>query len=53
MIYLFIIVVLLAICYVIFEPYLDIFEDYRGDPHIILWYNGKTERKYINLLGSQ
>jgi len=53
MIYLFIIIILLAICYVIFEPYLDIFEDYKGDFHIILWYNGKTERNYINLLGSQ
>lgn len=36
------------------RPYLDIFEDYRGEHHIILWYNNfKGERKYINIRGSQ
>lgn len=33
---------------------LDIFVDYRGKFHIIIWYtNNKGVRKFINLFGSQ
>ena len=54
MMYLYLIILLLVIvgCF-IFEPYLDAFYDYRENFHIILWYNWRGKRNYINLVGSQ
>jgi hypothetical protein len=35
-----------------FQPYIDSYIDYRGNHHIILWYNDlKGERKYLNIKG--
>lgn len=31
------------------NPYFDIFKDYRDKNHIIIWYNSKKERKYFDL----
>ena len=37
---------------VTFQPYIDSYIDYRGNHHIILWYNDlKGERKYLNIKG--
>lgn len=37
-----------------FQPYIDSYIDYRGNHHIILWYNDlKGERKYLNIKGEQ
>ena len=47
-----IIIVLLLIKY-IYDPYIDCFCDYRGEYHIILWYNFEGQRKYINIIGNQ
>ena len=36
------------------QPYIDSYIDYRGNHHIILWYNNiKGERKFINIKGEQ
>ena len=43
--------ILLVLMYM-FNPYIDIFKDYRGKLHIILWY-GNKERKHIDLIGDQ
>lgn len=52
MIYLLIILIGLGLVYLWYS--LDIFVDYRGKFHIIIWYtNSKGVRKFINLLGSQ
>lgn len=45
--------ILLLILYIYYNSYIDIFKDYRGKYHIILWYDYKGKRKFINLLGSQ
>ena len=35
-----------------YNPWIDIYKDYRGEKHIVLWYNDlKGERKFIDLLG--
>lgn len=47
-----IILAILCILFVLINPYIDIFKDYRGKIHIILWYNYKNKRKYIDLRGS-
>ncbi len=36
-----------------FNPFIDIFQDYRGKFHIVLWYTFKNGRKYINIVGDQ
>ena len=47
------ILAILCILFVIINPYIDIFKDYRGKIHIIIWYyNYKNNRKYIDLRGS-
>lgn len=50
-----IILILLLILFTIFvfDPHLDIFHDYRGEKHIILWYNWFDDRRFINIIGSQ
>lgn len=53
MIYLIILTIIFVSIYIIYEPFIDIFEDYRGESHIVLWYNSKGERKFINIVGSQ
>ena len=36
------------------HPWIDVFKDFRGVKHIVLWYtNYKGERKFINLTGDQ
>lgn len=36
------------------HPWIDVFKDYRGTKHIVLWYtNFKGERVFINLKGGQ
>lgn len=32
-----------------FNPYFDVFEDYKGNFHITLWYSKNSVRKFINL----
>jgi hypothetical protein len=51
----FIIVILVLILLIknIYDPYIDYFYDYRGEYHIILWYNSNGERKYVNIIGDQ
>lgn len=45
-----IIIILFLIFYL--RPWIDIYTDYRGIKHIILWYtNLKGERNYINIGG--
>ena len=47
-------ILVIIIIYKNYHPFIDIFDDYRGEHHIILWYDdNKKERKYINILGSQ
>jgi len=53
MIELIIIILGLLLIINIYNPYIDCFYDYRGEYHIILWYNYKGERKYINIIGNQ
>lgn len=53
MIYLIIFIIIFTILYSIYDPFIDIFEDYRGEKHIMLWYNKKGKRKFINIIGSQ
>jgi len=49
-----ILLLLLIFCIVYTHPWIDIFKDFRGEQHIILWYtNYKGERKFINLTGDQ
>jgi hypothetical protein len=47
------IIILLIILYKIYDPYIDIFNDYRKEYHVILWYNHKGKRKFINIVGNQ
>jgi len=51
----FIVILLLVLILIknIYNPYLDCFYDYRGEYHIILWYDWGKERKYINIIGNQ
>jgi hypothetical protein len=45
-----VLLIILGIC----DPYIDCFYDYRGEYHIILWYNDfEGQRKYINIIGNQ
>ena len=37
----------------IYSPFIDIFKDYTGKNHIIIWYNYKGKRNFIDLLGGQ
>lgn len=53
MIYLLIFTIIALIINMVFEPFIDSFDDYRGEHHIILWYNHKGKRKFINLIGNQ
>ena len=53
MMYLLIITIIILILFIIFDPFIDIFKDYKGEYHIILWYNHKGKRKSINLIGNQ
>lgn len=49
-----IIIVIILLVLLIFKPFVDVFKDYRGKYHIILWYNTfNGERKYFNILGNQ
>lgn len=43
-------IILLIILYFI-NPYIDMFRDYRGKKHMIIWYNNiiTNERKYYQL----
>lgn len=45
--------ILIFILYLIYDPFIDIFTDFRGEYHIILWYNYKGERRFINIIGEQ
>lgn len=53
MIYFLMIIIFLISIYTIYEPYIDIFKDYRNEYHVILWYNQGNKRKFINLIGDQ
>lgn len=50
-------ILLILILYIIISythPWIDIFKDFRGVKHTVLWYtNYKGERKFINLIGDQ
>ena len=47
-----IIFLLILIAYA--RPWIDIYKDYRGVKHIVLWYNNfKGERAFINIVGDQ
>jgi hypothetical protein len=50
------ILLILILCIIISytHPWIDVFKDFRGVKHIVLWYtNYKGERKFINLSGDQ
>lgn len=49
MIYFIIIIGILIFVKIKWNPYLDIFKDYRDKNQIIIWYNKGKERKYFNL----
>lgn len=53
MILLIIIIIVLGLILLIFNPYIDIFKDYREKYHMIFWYSYKGKRKYISIIGSQ
>lgn len=43
------IILFLIVCIYI-SPHFDIFMDYRGEEHLIIWYNDiKRNRKYIQV----
>lgn len=46
-------IITIVFLFLIFNPYIDIYTDYRGKNHMILWYNKNGERKHIDLIGSQ
>ena len=49
-----ILILLILVIGITFQPYIDSYIDYRGQHHIILWYNNlKGERKYLNIKGEQ
>ena len=36
------------------RPWIDEYIDHDGQKHVVLWYtNFRSERKYINIVGSQ
>ncbi len=42
---------IISILIIIFDPYIDIYEDYRNNVHYVLWYNsfkGKRKCKQLN-----
>lgn len=47
MIYLILIVIIIFI----FSPYIDVFKDYRGKQHLIIWYNNifNDKREYYQV----
>ena len=49
--------IIILICYAVIvytHPWIDSYEDYKGEKHKVLWYtNYKGERKFINLTGGQ
>jgi len=49
----FFIIFLILLLLVFASPWIDIFTDYRGIKHIILWYTNMVtgERKFIDLIG--
>ena len=54
MIYLLILTIILVILYLIFKPFIDIFDDYRGEHHIIIWYDRLDKKRgFINIIGGQ
>ena len=50
MIYFIIICIILLILYKKYDPYIDVLNGYKK-LYVILWYNSKGKRKYINLIG--
>ena len=44
----FLIVLLLIVFYLVYDPFIDVYTDVNG-MHIILWYKSDNERKYIVL----
>ena len=52
MTYIIALIFIILVLGITFQPYIDSYIDYRGQHHIILWYNDiKGERKFINLKG--
>lgn len=47
---LFIIFVLIMLV-IYFNPYIDIYYDYRNNLHIVFWYSYRNKRNYVNILG--
>ena len=48
------ILLILGIIIAYTHPWIDVYKDYRGATHIVLWYtNLKEQRKFINLIGGQ
>jgi len=45
------IALIIIIGLIYFNPYIDIFKDYRNRLRIILWYNWKNKRNHIDLNG--
>ena len=45
---------LIILLFIIFQPWVDVYNDSNGINHIVLWYtNLKGKRMFINLIGSQ
>lgn len=47
-------IIFLLILIVYTHPWIDVYNDYRGTKHIVLWYTDfRGKRVFINLIGGQ
>ncbi len=51
MIIVILVLIILIIIILVYNPYLDIYRDYKDDLQIILWYTRNNTREYIKILG--
>lgn len=48
------ILLLIIIMLFYFQPWVDVYTDYRNQEHIVLWYtNLKGTRSYLNIVGNR
>lgn len=45
------VLIALIIIVLIYDPYIDVYRDYKDDLQIILWYTKDGYREYIKILG--
>lgn len=46
-----ILIIIIILCLKYFKPYLDIYKDYRGNLHVLLWYKINNKRSYLIIIG--